>query len=90
MSNATSIYVSYMYQDKDAPRFIPAMAVNAVTLLIAMICAFTLRVLLMRLNKRLERGGQVDGISNSDAGVEIVDTGGGSEQQMKHWFRYLV
>lgn len=79
-----------MYQDKDAPRFIPAMAVNAVTLLIAMLCAFTLRTLLMRLNKRLERGGEVDGISSSESGLENIGAGGGSEQQMKHGFRYLV
>jgi hypothetical protein len=85
VSNATSIYVSYMYQDKDAPRFIPAMAVNACTLLIAMLCALTLRIFLMRLNKKLERGGEVDGIS-----VENVTEGGGSQQQMKHGFRYLV
>ncbi len=90
VSNATSIYVSYMYQDKDAPRFIPAMTVNAVTLLIAMFCAFTLRTLLMRLNKRLERGGEVDGISGSEPGVENLGAGGGSVQQMKHGFRYLV
>jgi Na+-transporting methylmalonyl-CoA/oxaloacetate decarboxylase beta subunit len=90
VSNATSIYVSYMYQDKDAPRFIPAMSVNAVTLLVAMVSAFTLRMLLMRMNKRLEMGGEVDGITTSDAGVENIGTGGGSAQQIKHGFRYLV
>lgn len=90
VSNATSIYVSYMYQDKDAPRFIPAMTVNAITLLIAMVCAFILRVLLMRLNKRLEKGGELDGISASDTSVENVGAGAGSEQQIKHGFRYLV
>jgi len=79
-----------MYQDKDAPRFIPAMTVNAITLLIAMVCAFILRVLLMRLNKRLEKGGELDGISASDTSVENVGAGAGSEQQIKHGFRYLV
>lgn len=89
VSNASSIYVSYMYQDKDAPRFIPAMTVNAVTIIIAMICAFTLRTYLMILNKRLDRGGEVDGISRDD-GIENVGAGGGSAAQMKHGFRYLV
>jgi MFS family permease len=90
VSNATSIYVSYMYQDKDAPRFLPAMIVNAVTLLVAMGCALVLRILLVRLNGRLERGGEVDGISRDEAGVENVDGGGGSVTQVKHGFRYLV
>jgi MFS family permease len=88
VSNATSIYVSYMYLDKDAPRFIPAMTVNACTLLIAMLCAFVLRLYLRRLNKRLDKGGEVDGIG--DMGVEHIAACGGSEQQMKHGFRYLV
>jgi hypothetical protein len=88
VSNATSIYASYMYQDKDAPRFIPAMSVNAVTLLIAIACALVLRIWLTRLNKRLDTGGVVDGISRD--GVENVSAGGGSESQMKHGFRYLV
>jgi hypothetical protein len=89
VSNATSIYASYMYQDKDAPRFIPAMTVNAITLLIAMLCALILRIMLTKLNKRLERGGEVDGISR-ETGVENITAGGGSERQMKHGFRYLV
>ena len=89
VSNATSIYVSYMYQDKDAPRFLPAMIVNAITLLIAMTCALTLRILLQRLNKRLERGGEVDGISGGTV-VESITAGGESETQLKHGFRYLV
>jgi len=88
VSNATSIYSSFMYQDKDAPRFIPAMSVNALTLLIAIACALVLRIWLTRLNKRLDAGGVVDGISRE--GVENVNAGGGSASQMKHGFRYLV
>jgi len=90
VSNATSIYVSYMYLDKYSPRFIPAMCVNAATILIAMACAFTLRVILKRLNRRLEAGGVVDGISVQDQGVENLQAGGGTPEQKRHGFRYLV
>jgi len=88
VSNATSIYSSFMYQDKDAPRFVPAMSVNAVTLLISIMCALVLRIWLTRLNKRLDAGGVVDGISQDR--VENVNAGGGSSTQIKHGFRYLV
>jgi hypothetical protein len=77
-----------MYQDKDAPRFIPAMSVNALTLLISIACALALRIWLTRLNKRLDAGGVVDGISQD--GAENGNAGGGSSTQIDHGFRYLV
>jgi MFS family permease len=88
VSNATSIYSSYMYQDKDAPRFIPAMSVNAVTLLISWGGALLLRMGFTLLKKRLDAGGVVDGISQD--GVENVKPGGGSSTQIDHGFRYVV
>lgn len=88
VSNATSIYVSYMYTDQYSPRYIPAMCVNAATILIAILMALTLRIMLQRLNKRLAKGGEVDGIKRQ--GVENISGGGGSEAQMRHGFRYLV
>jgi hypothetical protein len=65
------------------------MIVNAITLLVAMMCALILRILLMRLNKQLEGGGEVDGISHG-GGMVNVTAGGRSESQLKHGFRYLV
>lgn len=61
VSNASSIYASYMYPDSDAPRFIPAMSVNCATAFIAIISATVLRFMLVRLNRKLDRGEALNG-----------------------------
>ncbi|KAJ5994778.1 hypothetical protein N7481_001755 [Penicillium waksmanii] len=61
VSNASSIYASYMYPDSDKPRFITAMSVNCATAFVAIISATVLRFMLVRLNKKLDRGEQVEG-----------------------------
>jgi hypothetical protein len=76
VSNASSIYASYMYPDGDKPRFVTAMSVNCATAFIAIISATVLRVILVRLNKKLDRG---EGIS-----------GGVPGQASSRGFRFLV
>nr|POE86522.1 putative transporter [Quercus suber] len=76
VSNASSIYASYMYSGK--PRYIVAFSVNCCTLLLAFVCTTVLRVMLTRLNRKLDRGEHVEGAVNG------VRTGGGKG------FRYLV
>lgn len=61
VSNASSIYASYMYPDSDAPRFVPAMSVNCATAFMAILSATALRFILVRLNRKLDRGEAVDG-----------------------------
>lgn len=55
ISNTSSIYASYMYPDSDKPRFVVAMSVNCATAFLAIVAATVLRVMLVRLNKRLDR-----------------------------------
>ncbi|CAL5867039.1 uncharacterized protein PFLUO_LOCUS1251 [Penicillium psychrofluorescens] len=82
VSNASSIYASYMYPDSDAPRFVPAMSVNCATAVIAILSATVLRFLLVRLNKKLDRGESVEG---------AVSSGGGVPGEASHrGFRFLV
>ncbi|KAJ6031678.1 hypothetical protein N7540_002410 [Penicillium herquei] len=76
ISNASSIYASYMYPDSDAPRFVPAMAVNCGTAFMAIVAATVLRFILVRLNKKLDRGDEVEGAVPRQAG--------------SRGFRYLV
>ncbi|KAL8665385.1 MAG: hypothetical protein Q9202_002278 [Teloschistes flavicans] len=61
VSNASSIYASYMYPDGAGPRFVVAMSVNCVTASIAIIAATVLRFILIHLNKKLDRGEVVEG-----------------------------
>jgi hypothetical protein len=61
VSNASSIYASYMYPDSDAPRFVPAMSVNCATAFLAIVAATILRFMLVRLNKKLDRGEALNG-----------------------------
>ncbi|TKA77802.1 hypothetical protein B0A49_00930 [Cryomyces minteri] len=56
VSNSSSIYASYMYPQSAGPRYKVAMAVNCATIFLAICMATLLRVILVRLNKRLDRG----------------------------------
>ncbi|KAJ5819061.1 hypothetical protein N7474_004652 [Penicillium riverlandense] len=80
VSNASSIYASYMYPDSDAPRFVPAMSVNCATAVIAILSATVLRFILVRLNKKLDRGESVEGAVSGGVPGEASHRG----------FRFLV
>ncbi|KAL4956023.1 major facilitator superfamily domain-containing protein [Aspergillus filifer] len=54
VSNASSIYASYMYADSDKPRFVVAMSVNCATAFVAILAATVLRIILVSSNKRLD------------------------------------
>ncbi|KAI0156943.1 MFS general substrate transporter [Xylariaceae sp. FL1272] len=74
VSNATSIYASYLYQDWMAPRYIIAFSVNSATVLLAIFFAGVLRIVLGRLNKKLDQGVHVEGAINALPG-EAVEHG---------------
>lgn len=67
-NSARKIYASYEYPTSQSPRFIVAMSINCVTSFIAICAATLLRVMLVRLNKRLDRGEVVKGAINSVPG----------------------
>ncbi|PYH49411.1 putative MFS transporter [Aspergillus saccharolyticus JOP 1030-1] len=77
ISNLSSVYASYMYPDSDAPRYITAMTVNCVTAVLAILAATALRFVLVRLNKKLDRG---EGISSGEVPGQAGSRG----------FRFLV
>ena len=81
VSNASSIYASYMYSG--APRYITAFAVDCCTAVLSIMMALLLRTMLVRLNKKLDRGEHVDGA--------IIDSDGqGESSTVRKRFRYLV
>ncbi|KAF2087126.1 retrograde regulation protein 2 [Saccharata proteae CBS 121410] len=67
VSNCSSIYTSYLYTG--APRYITAFSVDCAMLVLAVIMATILRLILARLNKKLDRGEHVEGAINSGQGV---------------------
>ncbi|KAI1344896.1 major facilitator superfamily domain-containing protein [Xylariaceae sp. FL0016] len=79
VSNASSIYASYMYEDYMAPRYVIAMSVNCGTTFMAIIGATVLRFMLVRLNKKLDRGVFVEGAVNALPG-----------EAAHHGFRFKV
>lgn len=64
VSNSSTIYASYLYPDSDAPRYIVAMSIDCVTAFVAILAATLLRFILVRLNKKLDRGEYVKGAIN--------------------------
>lgn len=73
VSNSSSIYASYMYNASAAPRYVVAMSVNCVMAAMAILMAFILRSILVRLNRKLEQGIFVEGAING------IPTGAGKK-----------
>ncbi|GAB7349704.1 hypothetical protein MBLNU459_g0445t3 [Dothideomycetes sp. NU459] len=69
VSNASSIYASYMYPQSAGPRYKVAMSVNCATAFLAIMMATLLRIVLTRLNKKLDRGEIVEGAVAVGEGV---------------------
>jgi len=74
VSNCSSIYASYMYPSSAGPRYIVAMSVDCATAVLAIIMATILRFILVRLNKKLDRGEHVEGAVNAIPG-EAAENG---------------
>lgn len=68
VSNASSIFTSYLYPDSAAPAYIVAFIVNSITAFIGICAATMMRVILVRLNKKLESGVYVPGAINGAPG----------------------
>ncbi|KAI1467839.1 MFS general substrate transporter [Daldinia caldariorum] len=79
VSNASSIYASYMYEDRMAPRYVIAMSVNCGTIFLSMVSATVLRLILVRLNRKLDQGIYVKGAINALPGTAA-----------EHGFRFKV
>ncbi len=79
VSNTSSIYASYMYDAAFAPRYVIAMSVNCAMALMAILAATTLRIILVRLNRKLEQGIFVEGAINS-----------GNVEAEKNGFRFRI
>lgn len=84
ISNATSIYASYMYQSSMAPQYTIAMGVNAGTAVLSILAAVTLRMVLVRLNRRLDQGQTVEGMRG------VGEQGEGMDEAERKGFRFLV
>ncbi|KAF1844242.1 pantothenate transporter liz1 [Cucurbitaria berberidis CBS 394.84] len=82
ISNTSSIYASYMYpQPKGGkqPDLVLPLSVDCATAVLAIIMTLVMRIILGKLNKKLERGEHVEGAINAVPGA-------GQE----HGFRFLV
>ncbi|KAI9690232.1 MAG: hypothetical protein M1822_009193 [Bathelium mastoideum] len=82
VSNCSSIYASYMYPDSAAPRYEVAFSVDCATAALAIIMATILRFILVRLNKKLDRGEHVEGA--------IATAAGAIDEEAKKGFRFLT
>ncbi|KFH45921.1 putative transporter -like protein [Hapsidospora chrysogenum ATCC 11550] len=74
VSNCASIYASYLYPSSASPRYTGAFIHNCVMAAVAIAAAFVLRLMLARLNKKLDKGERVEGAINATPG-EAVEHG---------------
>jgi hypothetical protein len=85
VSNTANIYTAYMYPNNAAPRYVLAMTVNTASALIAILMATLLKFMLVRLNKKLDSGMEVEGVKGGDVGVNGIPIKGG-----RRGFRFRV
>jgi len=82
-ANSTSIYASYMYTTKFAPRYTIAITVDAVTALVSIVAATLLKVILTRLNAKLDRGEHVEGTAMQNETLNM-------EEAEQKGFRFIT
>jgi hypothetical protein len=68
ISNSASIYASYLYPNSSKPRFTGAFIHNLVMAVVAIVACGVLRIILGRLNKKLDAGERVEGAINAAPG----------------------
>ncbi|KDN63251.1 putative pantothenate transporter liz1 [Colletotrichum sublineola] len=79
VSNCSSIYASYLYPARDGPQYTAAFVHNCVACFVAVCAATVLRLVLVGLNRRLDRGEFVEGAINAAPGTAAT-----------HGFRFKV
>jgi hypothetical protein len=57
ISNASFIYTPYLFRDDDRPRYTIAMSAMAAFSLLCALCAWAMRIILMKQNKSLAQKG---------------------------------
>ncbi|KIX07776.1 uncharacterized protein Z518_02430 [Rhinocladiella mackenziei CBS 650.93] len=93
VSNTSSIYASYMFPKSAGPRYILAMSVCSATAFIAIVSATILRIILVRLNRKLDRGEWVEGAVNKASGsgaAAIAPEGAVPGEAVARGFRFLI
>lgn len=79
IANATSIYTSYLYPTSAKPEYTGAFVHNCVMAAVAVAAAAVLRWMLVRTNRKLDRGETVEGAIGRAPGEAI-----------EHGFRFRV
>ncbi|KAL4772410.1 major facilitator superfamily domain-containing protein [Aspergillus nidulans var. acristatus] len=89
--NLAQIFSSYFYPDSSAPRYVIAMAANSAFSLVVIILALCMRIILLRANRRLERGETT--VMEEMRGQSQMEIAGVSEDErvaLREGFRYIA
>ncbi|KAL4812133.1 major facilitator superfamily domain-containing protein [Aspergillus spinulosporus] len=89
--NLAQIFSSYFYPDSSAPRYVIAMAANSAFSLVVIILALCMRIVLLRANRRLERGETT--VTEEMRGQSQMEIAGVSEEERvarREGFRYIA
>ncbi|KAL5046492.1 hypothetical protein BDW71DRAFT_197443 [Aspergillus fruticulosus] len=89
--NLAQIFSSYFYPDSSAPRYVIAMAANSAFSLAVIVLSLCMRIILLRANKRLERGETT--VTEEMRGQSQMEIAGLSEEERiarRERFRYIA
>lgn len=89
-SNTVQVFSSYLYPDEGAPRYVLAMSVNSAFALGSILLALTMRLILLKENKKLEQGADVAQVMRGEAQTEIKGISEEERLARKMDFRYIA
>ncbi|KAJ9650465.1 hypothetical protein H2198_010221, partial [Neophaeococcomyces mojaviensis] len=88
--NLAQVFSSYLYPDEGAPRYVLAMSVNSAFALGSILLALTMRLILLKENKKLEQGADVAQVMRGEAQTEIKGISEEERLARKMDFRYIA
>ena len=90
IGNVSQVFTSYLYNDKEAPRYVLAMSVNAAFALVAILTAASMRIILSRANKKLDsHAANVNSVMHGESQAQVSGVTEEQARALKEGFRYI-
>ncbi|KAF2972626.1 hypothetical protein GQX73_g885 [Xylaria multiplex] len=88
--NISQAWTSYLWPDKDSPRFVVAFSVNASFGVLTILLALVMRIILQRANKRLDMGADVADVMVGESQKQIAGLSEEEREERRARFRYIT
>lgn len=88
--NIAQVYAAYFYPNSDAPQYTMAISLNSASAVMGILFAISMRMVLLRANKKIAMGGDVAQVMRGTAEQEIEGLTDEERLARKQDFRYVA